>query len=266
MPPFLFRTSMFITEAAGLYVPGLVPELAADDDAEAEPHPKERRESMTATTPPTPTVPPDEWVPVEHRFLGLDRRTIAPALLVLALAFICATVIPAIDSAIEADNPVRSGDELNLGKGLTMVPAQDWNIVTGLRVGDETNAPATGATLPVELSNGTVTLKVVVGPFAGTPNALLDQINQVNTELDDIDQFATTGDRVSVTTAQGETGVVETFTGSDVGGKIAAFVHDGTGVEIVVVGLPEDMARHQDDIEAMVESIEATTTTDGVTS
>lgn len=218
---------------------------------------------MTATTSQTPKIGPDDWVPVEHRFLGLDRRTIAPALVVLALAFLCATVVPAIDAAIEAENPVRPGDVLNLGKGLTMVPAQDWNIVTGLRLGDETNAPATGGAPPVELSNGTVRLRVALGPFAGNPNALLDQINQVNTELDDIDQFATTGDRVSVSTASGETGVVETFTGSDVVGKIAAFVHDGTGVEVLVVGLPEDMARHQEDIEAMVESIEATATTNG---
>ena len=80
---------------------------------------------------------------------------------------------------------------------------------------------------------------------------------------DQTEQFATTGDRVSVNTSQGATGVVETFTGSDVDGKIAAFVYDGSGVEILVVGLPEDMALHQDDIKAMVESIQSTATKDG---
>lgn len=218
---------------------------------------------MTTATPPSETAAPPDWVPVEHRFLGLDRRTIAPALAVLALAFIFATVIPAINAAIKPDNPVRPGDVLNLGNGLTLVPAQDWNIVKGLRVGDATNAPATGSAPPVELANGSVSLRVLVGPFAGTPNALLDQINRLNTELDGIDQFATTGDRVSVTTAQGATGVVETFTGSNVDGKIAAFVYDGTGVEILVVGLPEDMALHQDDIQTMVDSLASTATKDG---
>jgi hypothetical protein len=218
---------------------------------------------MTTATAPSDTAAPPDWVPVEHRVLGLDRRTIAPALAVLALAFIFATVIPAINAAIKPDNPVRPGDVLNLGKGLTLVPAQDWNIVKGLRVGDATNAPATGSAPPVELSNGSVSLRVLVGPFAGTPNALLDQINRLNTELDGIDQFATTGDRVSVTTAQGATGVVENFTGSAVDGKIAAFVYDGTGVEILVVGLPEDMALHQTDIQNMVDSIESTATKDG---
>lgn len=218
---------------------------------------------MTTATPPSETAAPPDWVPVEHRFLGLDRRTIAPALAVLVLAFVFATVIPAINAAIKPDNPVRPGDVLNLGNGLTLVPAQDWNIVKGLRVGDATNAPATGSAPPVELANGSVSLRVLVGPFAGTPNALLDQINRLNTELDGIDQFATTGDRVSVTTAQGATGVVETFTGSNVDGKIAAFVYDGTGVEILVVGLPEDMALHQDDIQTMVDSIASTATKDG---
>jgi hypothetical protein len=218
---------------------------------------------MTATTQRTGALAPDDWVPVEHRFLGLDRRTIAPALAVLALAFICATVIPAINNAIKPDNPVQAGDVLNLGKGLTLVPAQDWNIVSGLRVSDETSSPATGSAPAVELSNGSVSLKVGEGPFDGTPNALLDQINQNKTGVKDIDELASTGDRVSVTTAQGATGVVETFTGSEVGGKIAAFVFDGTGVQITVLGLPEDMALHQDDIQAMVESIESTANTNG---
>ena len=218
---------------------------------------------MTATTQSAEATAPENWVPVEHRLLGLDRRTIAPALFVLALAFICATVIPAINNAIQPDNPVQPGDVLNLGKGLTLVPARDWNIVTGLRVSDETSSPATGSAPNVELSNGSVMFKVAEGPFTGTPNALLDQINQNKTGVKDIDELASTGDRVTVTTAQGATGVVETFTGSEVGGKIAAFVYDGTGVQITVLGLPEDMALHQDDIQAMVDSIEATSNTNG---
>ena len=201
---------------------------------------------------------PDGWVPVEHRFLGLDRRTIPPALLVLALAFVFATVIPAINAAIKPDNPVEAGDVLNLGHGLTLVPAQGWNIDTGLRVDEATNSPATGTVVPVKLSNGSVALAVTVGPFSGTANELLDQINRVQTDLDDIDEFAATEGRVSVTTDQGATGVVENFTGSDVGGKLAAFVYDGNGVQIIAYGLPEDMALHADDIEQMVHSIAST--------
>jgi hypothetical protein len=63
---------------------------------------------------------------------------------------------------------------------------------------------------------------------------------------------------VSVTTREGTTGVVETFTGSEVQGKIATFVIDGTGIQIVAYGLPDDMATHDNDISDMVESIATT--------
>jgi hypothetical protein len=215
---------------------------------------------MTDTAPGSaPPGAPDDWVPVEHRFAGLDRRTIAPALFVLVLAFICATVLPAIDAAIEPDNPVKAGDVMNLGSGLTLVPAEGWNVVTGLRVSDQTNVPATGTAPPVELSNGSVVFRVTLGPFRGDANQLLDQTNALRADFKDIDEFATTGDRVSVTTRQGATGVVETFTGSEVQGKIAAFVYDGTGVQITALGLPDDLAAHENDIRDMVESIEQPT-------
>lgn len=215
---------------------------------------------MTTSTQDAGVTAPDDWVPVEHRWLGLDRRTIPPALFVLVLAFVFATVIPAIDAAVEPDNPVEAGDVMNLGGGLTMVPAEGWNIDTGLRVDDATNSPTVGGAPPVKLSNGSVAFSVTVGSFDGTPAELLDQINEVQADTSTIDQFATTGDRVSVTTNSGETGVVETFTGSEVSGKIAAFVRDGKGIQVVVLGLPEDMALHADDIENMVTSIGATST------
>ncbi len=112
----------------------------------------------------------------------------------------------------------------------------------------------------MKLANGSVAFAVTVGSFDGTPDELLDQINEVQASTESIAQFATTGARVSVTTDSGETGVVETFTGSEVSGKIAAFVRDGKGIQVVVLGLPDDMARHADDIEEMVTSIGAAST------
>ena len=148
---------------------------------------------------------------------------------------------------------------MNLGSGLTLVPVEGWNVVSGLRVSDQTNSPATESAPPVVLTNGSVVFNVTLGPFSGDANQLLDQTNKLKTHYNDIDQFATTGERVSVTTRQGTTGVVETFTGSEVQGKIAAFVIDGTGVQIVAYGLPDDLATHENDIRDMVESIDQTT-------
>jgi hypothetical protein len=73
--------------------------------------------------------PPDDWLPVEERVLGFDRRTLWPGLVILAVRAIWVHVIPAINDAIEFDNPVESGDVVDLGnEELTFVPAVGWSL------------------------------------------------------------------------------------------------------------------------------------------
>ena len=64
------------------------------------------------------------WVPVEHRILGIDRRTIAPSLAVLAFMVLMAVVVPSIDDSVDYDDPIVAGDVMDLvGGTLTFVPA-----------------------------------------------------------------------------------------------------------------------------------------------
>lgn len=198
---------------------------------------------------------PDDWVPVEHRIAGIDRRTILPALLVLALALIAGTVLPRINASLKADDPVKAGDVMNLGKGLVMVPATGWQVESGFRTTDTPAAGTAAGAPPVKLTQGTVVLTVSVDPFTGTPDELLDAVNEITTATKGIDKFSTTGDRTTVTTSSGITGVVENFTGNEVQGKLAAFVVDGNGITVSAVGVPDDIALYQAQIEAMVESI-----------
>jgi hypothetical protein len=57
---------------------------------------------------PQPDDPAPEWVPVEHRFAGLDRRTIAPALGVLAFLLFLTFGLPFVNAAISAEDPVEA--------------------------------------------------------------------------------------------------------------------------------------------------------------
>ncbi|MER5837642.1 hypothetical protein ABT116_44625, partial [Streptomyces sp. NPDC002130] len=43
--------------------------------------------------------PDDRWVPVDRRWFGLDRTTILPAAIVLAVAIVMSIVIPQINDA-----------------------------------------------------------------------------------------------------------------------------------------------------------------------
>ncbi|GAB3825851.1 hypothetical protein [Kribbella italica] len=68
------------------------------------------------------TVSPQGWVPVEHRWFGLDRRTFKPGLIVLVIALVLIYGLPALNSAIPWHNEIKAGQVLELGDGATAVP------------------------------------------------------------------------------------------------------------------------------------------------
>ncbi len=211
---------------------------------------------MTGDAPPSAR-PPADWVPVEQRVLGIDKRTILPSLGVLIFVVFMALGLPAIDDSVAYDDPIEAGDVMDLVAGtLTFVPAEGWNRVDGSLVGEGT-AEAVGSSSVVVIED--VSVSITTGEFTGTPDELLDQINAVNDALADPRGLGTSGPRQEVTSASGLTGVVETFTGPDQRGIAAAFVVDvgGTsvGVEIVVRGSVESIGAHIEEIAAMLDSM-----------
>jgi hypothetical protein len=204
---------------------------------------------------------PADWVPVERRILGIDRRTIAPSLAVLVFMVLMAVVLPSIDESVDYDDPIVAGDVMDLvGGTLTFVPAEGWNRVDGSLVG-EGGPEAVGSVSTVVF--GDVTLSVTTGEFDGTPDELLDQINELNETLQDPRGLGAAGPRQEVSTPGGLTGVAETFTGLDERGVTGAFVVDvdGTsvGVQVVVKGSVESMSDHFEEITTMLDSMSITT-------
>ena len=66
------------------------------------PDPESDKSSATSA----PRFEPDErWVPADTRFLGVDRRTIAPTLAVFALAVVMSVVLPVINATVPYDEP-----------------------------------------------------------------------------------------------------------------------------------------------------------------
>ena len=59
-------------------------------------------------------------VPVEHRFFGLDRRSLLPGLVVIGLFVLWTVVIPAVNDALSYSQQTEAGDVFALERGLTM--------------------------------------------------------------------------------------------------------------------------------------------------
>jgi hypothetical protein len=205
----------------------------------------------------------------ERRLLGLDLHTVAPALLVLALAGVMSLVLPWIDNNSSYSHEVHEGDVVRLAAGITLVPTANWDLASGSVEGSTRSA--IGSTATTELVQGSLRFYVQAAPFAGTPDSLLTRIDKIDADLDHARGRATqTSDRYAVTTQQGVVGVAEDFVGITREGSVTAFVvtplepsaqaqggqRASEGLEVVVSGPPDLLSRNRDDIVAMIRSIE----------
>jgi hypothetical protein len=195
-----------------------------------------------------------------RRSAAIDRRTVGPALLVLALAVLMSVVLPSIDGATSYRDQVDKGDVAEIADGLTLVPATGWDLATGVLVGHARSPVGTTAT--TDIVDGSVELEVQTAPFDGTPSALLTRVNEIDADLESVQgSTVATTRRYAVRTRQGAVGVAEDFVGIHKQGTIVAFVFrshgqsTGEGVKVVVAGSKGSISRRRDDIVAMIRSI-----------
>lgn len=198
----------------------------------------------------------DTWVPVERRWFGLDRRTIAPAIVSVLLVIVLTSVLPAIDRGIKYDRETKAGDVINLGSGVTVVPPPAWGFPDGLLTTEPLTSGAEKVThLNAKIENGATTVTITTGPFTGSANELLDNINRVNEAYKSIDNSKATGEVGTITTSSGIAGVGQAFAGINVEGMIAAFVIDGIGVEFVITGPPGTVVDNAETLAKMIDSL-----------
>ena len=196
-------------------------------------------------------------VPVEHRFLGLDRRTFPFALVALAVWALWTVVVPWVDRQVGWNDPIRAGDVLQVTDNVTLTPIAGWGLESGLRTTDRTSSGARSSG-NVLLVNDGVQFAITTGPWKGSPAALLRQITKVTTTTSGDETLHFTAATRSIQTEAGDAGVLEAFASSRVSGLIAAFVYDGQGLEIQAVGPPEQLNGNVRDISTMIESLRRT--------
>ncbi len=202
---------------------------------------------MTLTHPPKHR----ERVPAEHRVLGLDRRSMPPALFVIVVFVLLTIVVPRVNSALDWDDPAQAGEQLALTDTIYFAPVAGWDVETGFRVIPGDSDQKAG---DVSLAGDGVTFQISPDSFDGSSTELLDQVEKVTSRTSD-PSFRVEGDRTTVTTATGETGVVQPYSSIHGDGLAAAFVIDGTGLKITAYGPPTQMTAATEDIRDMITSI-----------
>jgi hypothetical protein len=204
----------------------------------------------------------EQRVPVEHRWAGLDRRSIPYAAVALAVLALWAWVMPWVADQVAWDDPIEAGESIQVTDAVTMAAAPGWGVISGLRTSDDTRSGETNTTQTVLAKDGVV-LSIVQGPFEESPVRLLDQAELIVGALAGDSGFAVKGEVINRTTASGLRGVAQDFTSSGGVGTITTFVVDDTGIEIQSAGPRAQMAAHADEVAAMIDSLATTDSTDG---
>ncbi len=189
---------------------------------------------------------PEEWVPVDQRWLGLDRRTIAPALVLLVWAVLMGAVVPAVAESIPAKTiVVAPGDLIVLDGGIGFTPAPGWALVDGVLASGVPNA---GPPSSVALTQGAVSIQVKTAKFTGTPAELLAKLrsNSVPTNRDSLQE---------VVTDSGERGVATRLQAGTSDAILSTFVINGVGVEVVVGGPANQAHGPTSDVAGMIKSL-----------
>lgn len=206
-----------------------------------------------------------ESVPVDQRWLGLDKRGVPYAVVAVALIFVLHWVVPAVDSATDWDNPTVAGDALDLGSGIRMTPPVGWQLEEGIRLGEEPLIPVRADGSSVTLANGAATISVTGSAWDGTAGELMDQYNEVREGSDEeVDRlFAVSGARASFTTGSGLTGVQESYLSAGGDGRAFALVvdtEDGDPIGVVVAASASDesLGRFDTQIQDFVSSLTTT--------
>ncbi|MGN2639165.1 hypothetical protein ACTD5D_23970 [Nocardia takedensis] len=195
--------------------------------------------------------PGDRWVPADRRWLGMDKRTLLPALVVLALALLQGVLLPDLDGAISETDVTSAGEVIAVQGGIGFTAAEGWSLVSGERRDDE----PTGKGYPpgAVLARGGIQFVVRTGEFSGDPAALLDRIERTDAALRA--PFTATGDPAPITARTGEPGLLTKYGATGADGVLAAYVIDGTGVEIVAVGPPEPAQDLLTEVGRMIASV-----------
>ncbi len=181
-------------------------------------------------------------MPADERRLGLDRRTLRPTLVVLALVVAMSVVLPVINAAVPYHDIVRAGDVMQIEGDVTFVPEAGWGITSGVRAGHPPMSGQYPASATVE--DGALKFTLRTGSFRGDADQLLDQIQTTSEALNRGRGVHITGTPATIVTAQGKQGATVRVTGPHTGGLIAAFVFGDRGVEAVATG-PTDAGSTQ---------------------
>lgn len=191
-------------------------------------------------------------VPVEHRWLGLDRRSLPYAGVAFGVIALWAWVLPWVNDRVAWDDQTQTGDAIQVTDDITMTVPPGWGVIAGLRTSDETRSGQESVDQDVLVKNG-VLFSIQQGAFDGDPSGLLANAERITGAV--TSGFEVAAESRDVTTTSGLRGVSQSFTYGTGAGSITTFVVDETGIELQITGPRAQVTALQNETDAMINSL-----------
>jgi hypothetical protein len=186
--------------------------------------------------------------PNDRTVFGLDRRTIWPAVIVALVVITLGAAIPAVNHAVSPEESIEPGTVLDVGLGVSFTPVAGWLLNT-----DDTTPGGPAVPGVVGISETGVLLTVTTEPFDGTLDEFMDLATDRRSAA--VDKLHLSSPQQSAATAQGVTGLTETYDGIGVQGRLTVFVSDGVAVTVDADGPEGTISLHAEEIDAMTRTI-----------
>lgn len=184
----------------------------------------------------------------DRTVFGLDRRTVWPAVVIAVVVAFFGAVLPAINHAVSPEESIEPGTVLDVGLGVSFTPIAGWLLNTDATTPGNTDLPGV-----VGLSETGMLFTVAAEPFEGDLDEFMDLATDRRAEA--VDKLQLTSQRQSAATAQGVTGLTETYNGVGVQGSLTVFVSDGVAVTVDADGPEGSLTLHASEIDAMTRTI-----------
>lgn len=185
----------------------------------------------------------------DRTVFGLDGRTVWPTVAVAVVVVLFGAILPAVNHAVSPEESIEPGTILDVGLGVSFTPVAGWLLNTDATTPGGADQPGVAG-----VSETGLLYTVSAEAFEGS----LDEFMGLATDRrsNAVDKLEVTSPQQSSATAQGITGLSETYNGVGVQGSLTVFVSGGVAVTVDADGPEGSVALHADEIEAMTRTIQ----------
>ncbi len=184
----------------------------------------------------------------ESTKIGFEREKVLPSLIIGVVIVVFAVLLPMVNRSISSERAVEKGSTLDVGLGVSFIPAVEWSLHT-----DATSPGNNDAGGYISLSKAGLVFYVKAEKYdddlEAFHNLISDQFNKSSFR-----GFSSIENQ-KITTKTGYQGFSQLFSFNGVEGQLSALTEEGIGISFIARGTDGVYFRYYTEIQDMIGSL-----------